>query len=113
MEKDTGTTDRESNRGRSNEEFGSGQNTPGRSTTGVDLRHPPKGIENLPDTEKRFMAGLVREAIVQGLGECQRTSGREGYHRENVQFADRWIASNVPFLSGVIGDAGPGPSSDR
>lgn len=114
MDRESGSTHgSDLDRGRSNEEFGSGTNQPGRSTTGVDLKHPPKGIDGLEPTDKRFLAGLVREGIVQGLEECQRTSGRGIDRRGNVMFADRWIGTNVPFLSGVIGDAGPGTSSGR
>jgi hypothetical protein len=73
--------------------------------TGVDLAHPPRGIENLPDTEKRFLAGMVREGFIQGLDECRR-SGTNVDRKSSLKFADQWIARSIPFLSGVIGDVG-------
>lgn len=89
--------------------------TGGTSTlSGVDLRHPPKGIENLPDTEKRFLAGAIRESYVQGLNECGRNPGAVSKDRNaGFRLADQWIGQNFPMLAGIVGDVGSGAQSNR
>lgn len=110
MQNDSGTT--ENQRARSSEEPGRANQGQTSSISGVDLNHPPRDLENLSDTSKRFLAGMVREGFTQGLEACQRgTVGRDKISQ--LRFADKWIAGNVPFLNGVIGDVGEGSSSGR
>lgn len=113
MVPDTNSSGTQESVGRSSEE--SRINQPGRTDnlTGVDLTHPPAKIESLPDTDKRFLAGMIREGYAQGLEFCQKRSGQTVTKSNNLRFADHWIAANVPFLSGVIGDVGEGSSSNR
>lgn len=91
-----------------------GSGTTGRTLTGVDLQHPPKAIENLPDVDKRFLAGAIRESYVQGLFECNRNPGAVSKDKNaGYRLADQWIGSQIPFLGDVMGDVNTGGTSGR
>lgn len=107
MDSRTESTGRDNTRGHSNEE-GYGRTS---SITGADLTNPPKDIQNLPDVDKRFLAGMLREGVAQGLETCQRGTSVGRDRASQLRFADKWIAGNVPFLAGVIGDVDTGGSS--
>lgn len=87
------------------------QNATGKTLTGVDLQHPPKGIENLADVDKRFLAGAIRESYVQGLSECSKSPSTAISRDRGFQLADQWMGRYVPFLADVIGDARTGGAS--
>lgn len=88
-----------------------GSQTTGRTLTGVDLQHPPKNIENLPDVDKRFLAGAIRESYVQGLNECAKSPSTQITRDRSFQLADQWMGQSVPFLADVIGDVRSGGAS--
>lgn len=91
-----------------------GSQSTARTLTGVDLQHPPKKIEDLGDTEKRFLVGAIRESYVQGLNECNRNPGAVSKDRNaGFRLADQWIGSQIPFLGEVMGDVNTGGTSGR